>query len=231
MSRPEAVFSAKMKVADLIDLDYRLLGVLSRLGMRLGFGDATVAALCQRHGVDTETFLILCKAYTLKDYRPSGEVIDTIQAPDVLRYLRLSHDYYTKTALVALEGALEKILEGCDKRYRQIIWKFFSDYKEELEKHFALEEDRIFPYVEALLSGGMGAGRDSIPQDSHGEIEDKLDDLKNIVMKYLPEGNEDNIIETVCYIYALREDIVRHSAIEDNILMPLIDRMEQRYGR
>ena len=37
-----AVFSPSMKLADLVNMNYHLLGVLSRLGMSLGFGEITV---------------------------------------------------------------------------------------------------------------------------------------------------------------------------------------------
>jgi len=223
-------FSGKMKVADLIDLDYRLLGVISRLGMKVGFGDLTVSEFCGRHGVDAHTFLVLCKAYTFNEYRPSAEILDAIKAGDVLHYLRLSHDYYAKKALVALETALEKILDSCDKRVRQVIWKFFSDYKAELEKHFEFEEKCVFPYVETLASGEPC--RHDMLDDSHNDIEDKIDDLKNIVMKYLPEeGDGTDVTDTISYIYLLRDDLARHTAIEENILMPLIGRMEKRNGR
>ena len=35
-----------MKLADLIELNYKLLDVLSRLGIGLGFGEHTIAEAC-----------------------------------------------------------------------------------------------------------------------------------------------------------------------------------------
>ena len=40
--------SASMKMADLVNLDFTLVGVLSRMGIPFGFGDATVEEVCRR---------------------------------------------------------------------------------------------------------------------------------------------------------------------------------------
>ena len=53
-----APISGKMKLADLIDLDYRLLRILSRLEINLGFGEASISQVCQRAGVDEKTFIL-----------------------------------------------------------------------------------------------------------------------------------------------------------------------------
>lgn len=216
-----------MKVADLIDLNYKLLGVLTRLGMRLGFGESTVSELCLRHGVDEHTFLQICKVYTFKDYRPSTEDLDRICAGDLLKYLSMSHREYTRTSLNVLEGYLGKILESGDKRSGQIIGSFFSDYKNELEKHFEYEEQSVFPYVRALAAGQDPEGFDTVMDDDHTDIGEKIDDLKNIVMKYLPEtGRDEAALPALSYLYTVREDLLRHTSVEDNILVPLIKRME-----
>jgi len=221
--------SGSMKVADLIDLNYKLLGVLMRLGMKLGFGESTVTELCRRHNVDEHTFLQLCKAYTYKDYRPSAADLDKICAKDLLKYLKMSHQDYSRTALGVLDNFLKTILEKGDKRAEQVISKFFSDYKNELAKHFEYEEECIFPYVETLMDGNAHAAANTVLDEDHTDIGEKIDDLKNIVMKYLPESSTGSeILSTVTYLYMMRDDLIRHTAIEENILMPLIKRMEER---
>lgn len=217
--------SGKMKVAALIDLNYRLLGVLTRLGMKLGFGESTVSDLCNRYNVDETTFLLLCRVYTFKGYRPSDDILDRINAEDLLKYLKLSHKWYTDTALTTLEEHLQRILSRGQDRSREIIWEFFSGYKRELERHFEFEEQNVFPYVKTLAANRTS--RHDALSDVHGDIDEKIDDLKNIVMKYLPDdcdGGE--VMETVSFIYNLRDDLLRHESIEDNVLMPLIRRME-----
>jgi regulator of cell morphogenesis and NO signaling len=65
--------SPAMKMADLLDVNFSILGVFSRFGMSYGFGEATVKEVCDGMGIDPETFLIICKVYAFDGYRPSRE--------------------------------------------------------------------------------------------------------------------------------------------------------------
>ena len=58
------VFSESMKLADLIDVNFKLLNVLSRLGISLGFGENTIREMCDRQGIDLNSFLLICNVYT-----------------------------------------------------------------------------------------------------------------------------------------------------------------------
>ena len=49
---------------DVISDDYRMLQMISRFGITLGFGDKTVAETCKAAGVDTATFLTVVNFLT-----------------------------------------------------------------------------------------------------------------------------------------------------------------------
>ena len=57
------LLSPSMKMAELMDIDFSLLGVLSRMGIPFGFGDKTVAEVCLDNGVNPDTFLLICSVY------------------------------------------------------------------------------------------------------------------------------------------------------------------------
>ena len=48
-------FSIHMKMADLVERDFHLLGLLSRFGIEQRFGDRSVADICTESGIDPET--------------------------------------------------------------------------------------------------------------------------------------------------------------------------------
>ena len=52
-------------MGDIICDDYRILQVISRFGLSLGFGDHTVAETCQAAGVDAPTFLAVVVSFTV----------------------------------------------------------------------------------------------------------------------------------------------------------------------
>ena len=57
------VFSESMKLADLIDVNFKLLNVLSRLNISLGFGENTIKEVCERQGINLNSFLLICNIY------------------------------------------------------------------------------------------------------------------------------------------------------------------------
>ena len=222
-----------MKMADLLDLDFSLVGVFNRLRLNFGAGEATVLEVCREAGIDAETFLLICRVYAVESYRPGQEALNAAHLQDIVHYLRLSHSYYTDVMLPQMASALEEMLKPCEKRWKETIRSFFADYKEELAKHFDYEESTVFPYVESLLSHSKGQ-KFSIGeyQENHSNVEEKLLDLKNLIIKYMPpEGNQEAAYRALFHIYSLENDLRKHTLIEEQILVPVAGRMEELSAR
>ena len=218
----------EMKMADLIEVNYHLLAVLTRFGIEGGFGEKSVRDICEKNHLDTDTFLLICNVYTRKEYEPSEEILRDGHIDDILRYLHQSHDYYMSNALVLLASTIEDLIEPCSEAQKRVIWQFFSDYKAELEKHFAYEEGEVIPYVQKLLLGKRDPSY-SIDrfEENHSNIEEKLSDLKNLILKSLPTSCDDRLrVRLLNYIFALQSDLDSHTAIEDNILVPMVRLIE-----
>ena len=219
--------------------------------MDLGFGEITIGEACLRHSLDVNSFLLVCNVYTYDDYVPSDELLSAGSPADIVKYLHNSHVFYLEHELTDLERALEQLVAPCDVKQKLIIDRFFSEYKKEVENHFAYEESVVFPYIDAFnhfayeesvvfpyidaFSGGMGDEEGySIEQfeENHSNIDEKLGDLKNIVMKYLPEVcdtvQRNNVLFHICY---LEEDLDKHTLIENNVLIPMMTRLEENEKR
>ena len=227
------VLSPSMKLADLIELNYSLLAVLSRLGIGLGFGENTVGEVCEEHGIDLSSFLLICGIYTYDDYIAPNNLLKAGNPADVVKYLHSSHSFYLDDELKKLEKSLEELVAPCDETQKKIIYRFFSEYRKEVENHFAYEEETVFPYVKSLLSGGSRNSY-SIEQfeENHSNIDEKLNDLKNIVMKYLPSVCDTVLRNSVLYhIFFLEEDLDKHTLIENNVLVPMVTRLEEHEKR
>ncbi|MCR5518902.1 MAG: LuxR C-terminal-related transcriptional regulator [Bacteroidales bacterium] len=217
-----------MKMAELVEANYHLLAVLTRFGIEGGFGEKTVREICEKNHLDTDTFLLICNVYTKKDYTPSEEILRDGHIDDILRYLHQSHDYYMSNALVLLASTIEDLIIPCPEAQKRVIWKFFSDYKTELDKHFEYEEGEVIPYVQNLLLGKRNPSY-SITQldECHANIEESLSDLKNLILKSLPAECDDRLrVRLLNYIFALQSDLDSHTAIEDNILVPMVKLIE-----
>ena len=218
--------SPSMKMADLVNLRFSLTGVLTRMGIPFGFGDATVEDVCNRQDIDPETFLLICSVHAFDGYLPPRERIRKASLRDVLKYLRLSHAYYMDVAMKELSSALVSLTEPCGEKHRSTLRKFFEEYKDELAKHLEYEEKVVFPYAEAALrQGGDGRFTSGCHDEPHSHMEEKLEDLKNLVMKYMPPAcRQQDIFLALFHIFSLQEDLAKHIIVEDGVLVPIVNR-------
>lgn len=219
-----------MSVSDLIDIDYSLLQVISRMGIDLKYAGLPVAEACRKCGIDPDTFILICNVYSFPDHIPSQEELAGGDIRNIIDYLHSSHFYYMGRALRVLENSFDKLVAPFNEKQKKVVLKFFNDYRDELDKHFAYEEEVVFPYVESLLRGAAGDSEYSIEQfeEHHENVEEKLEDLKNIVMKYLPGDCSNELkIMVLLSIYHLHDDLRRHTYVENNILVPIVSGFER----
>ena len=217
------IFTPQTKLAEALDRDPYLLDVLDRLGIRLGFGESTLEEAAERAGLDPETTCLICNVYTFEDYQPDPETLLRGRITDVVKYIRHSHDSYLTSELVWLEQSIAKLISPFSDKQKKVIWRFFNEYKAELEKHFAFEEEEVLPYIQDLLFGRDTKGF-TISQfaDNHSNIDEKLGDLKNLVMKTLPETGDDALRGQVLrFLFRLQHDLECHTLVEDRILTPM----------
>ncbi len=226
------IFNGNMKVAELVDQNSRLLLVLSRLGISGSFGERTVSEACVRDGLDTETVLMICKVYSIPDFRPPHRDVRRCRVEDVIRYVHQSHNFYMKNAIESIADSIGRLIEPCLKSQQQVIWNFFTGYKQELLKHFAFEEEGVIPYINDLMKGHRNQNFNiHFFEENHSNIDEKLSDLKNIVMKSLPhECDDDMRISLLQSLYNLQEDLRSHTSIENNILVPMARLLEHANG-
>lgn len=204
-------FSQGMKMAELLDRNPSLLGVFTRMGFSFGYGDSTVAEVCRSEGTDPYTFLLICKVYSQDSYRPTREELDKADISVIVRYLSLSHRHYLDVDMHELEESLGRMVEPCGEDTHRIIWKFFSDFREELHKHFTYEEESVFP--------NAGCLDDGIPEEYHCGVEETLEDLKRLVMTHLPgDAVQQEAYKVLSVINSLQDDIRKHILLEETAL-------------
>ena len=223
-----AVYTPKMKMAALIEADCHLLSLLSRLGMTYSFGEHTIEDVCRDLGLDAATFCLICNVYSDLGFKPSAMDIAAAKLEDVIFYLQASHKYYVDSALSVFGPRLEELLQPCDQKRRNAVWRFFSDYEKELRAHFNFEEEQVFPYIQRLLEG-HAPGNFSIVdfEENHSNVDEKLGDLRNIIMKSLPDiCDGGKRIDLLDFIFHLQRDLARHTYVEEDVLIPLVRRLE-----
>ena len=222
------LFTGKMKLADVLMGNYRLLLVLDRFRLHLGFGEKSVEEVCMTHGIPAPLFLMVCNVYTFGDYLPGEGDLKAIDVRSLLGYLQSSHHYYKEKCLPGIRHKLDALEERTRNRSAQILQRFYSDYQAEVMNHFDYEEKTVLPYVRRLLAGGSDAGYSMADfEDNHTDIEESLEDLKNIIIKYLPSGAPFELrYDLLSDIIRLGRELANHTVIENRILVPIAMKIE-----
>lgn len=218
-----------MRLADLITMSPNVILMLPRFGISMGFGEATVDEICRKNKVSTEFFLLVCNVYSFDDYVPTIQEIEQTDLSQLLSYLTASHRYYQESRLPHIETHLQHLADQAG-RFGSVLLKFYADYKADLHKHFMYEEQVAFPYIKSRCDGAGGSSyKIADYARSHSNVEDKLNDLIQIIFKYLPAMMMiDETIEMVFDILQFSADLNKHSVIEDKILIPYVALVEER---
>jgi len=224
----KTVFSENMKMAELMLCNSKLLLMLPRFGIDLGFGDRSVAEVCEKSHVSTPFFLMICNVYSNEDFSPSVEDIKSVDHKALISYLLESHKYYLNECLPHIEEKLTHIINGCIPKYANTLRRFFDEYKNEVITHFEYEEKNVFPYLQQIVCEHVKSDyKIKVYHENHTNIEDKLFDLMNILVKYLPADIfPKERIRIAMDITDLSSDLLNHALIEERVLIPFVKSFE-----
>ena len=209
-----------------------LLQMLSRFGIPLGVGDQTVKQVCEAHDVDTFTFLSVAN-FIRRGARGAADSIDQVSVKCLTDYLKRAHSYFLDFQLPNIR---RKLLEALDcsqtGEVSYLILKFYDDYMAEVRKHMQHENRQVFGYVEQLMQGRR-TGDYSISQFArgHNSIDIKLQELKNIIIKYYAPTEQAELLNNVLYdIFTCEADLRVHCQVEDDIFVPAVKILEEQVG-
>lgn len=215
-----------MKLADLVLTNYRLLFVFPRFGIELSVGENTVKQVCERKGISIPLFLLVCNVYSFKEYLPEKRILDNIPLDNLITYLRNCHKDYLETLIPQIISEILDVTQSC---HQAMFEKFCEKYKNEVIAHFEYEENVVFPYISFLLQRNK-TDNYSIGEfeKNHSNIEESLNDLQNILIKYLPgdcpiEKSRKALID----LFLLEDDLSKHTLLEERILVSLVERIEK----
>jgi regulator of cell morphogenesis and NO signaling len=225
----------EMKAADIIIDNPFLLLMMEHLEINLEVREKSVVQICVEKQINTDLFLTLANLFN--GYKPSVLTEYTSgNVQTIIRYLENSHRYYLKEIYPRIRIFIEEINKINDHAEILMIGKFFDKYFVEVTEHLDYENTVVFPYVldlDNLLtqkSSKRNASSYSVTEyrEHHNDIEEKLTDLKNLLIKYMPQKNDQKIRrQLILSLFELEYDLNIHSQIEESILIPLVEKMEQ----
>lgn len=226
--------SPETNLSDIITVNPFLLLLLEHLDIGLELNEMTISEICSREGIDEDLFLIMANLYA--GNKPSESIE---YSPDIIRtiilYLKNSHQYYLEDKYPLIKSTIKEINTLNDSPEIQMIGKFFDKYFIEVKEHLDYENNVVFPYVIGLDNILKEKGPVKIEsnyrvndyREHHDDIEEKLGDLNNLLIKYMPQKNDGKVRRKLLfYLFELEYDLRIHSSVEESILIPLVEQME-----
>ncbi len=214
-------FSENTKIADAVLSEGRLLYVLPCFGIETGFGEKTIGQICAEKGVSAPLVVLVCNLHTFDDYTPDGVLLGDIPIEGIVAYLRCSHRDYLEVRMPRIIEAVLALPGG------EMLRVFCEKYRAEVVGHFRYEEEVVFPYIQSLLDGDRPPYKISEYAGHHSDIDGALEDLKNIIVKYLPPAcTIDRSRPVLQELFAFGHDLRKHTLLEETILIPLVERID-----
>lgn len=232
----QMIISGNTKLADVVMQDRRALVLLPRFGIELGFGDRTVKQVCQQQNIHTDFFLLMVNVFLNKNYFPDRK-LKSLDVDMLLSYLENSHRYYLEEKIPYLETLIEEFKKVVKNPATTQLEKFFRQYVLEVKEHLAYEDQTAFPYVAALseqIKHNAAHLTDidyniGVFEQRHDNIEEKLNDLKSLLVKYFPPSDDRYIrIRILNELMDFEEDLINHARIEDKVLIPIVEQLEKK---
>ncbi|NSW45838.1 MAG: hemerythrin domain-containing protein [Bacteroidales bacterium] len=212
---------------DIIELNPYVLFVFEHLQLLDKPKNLTVKSFCKEYSLDVELFIALLNVYNGNDnniiLKPEKKHLKTI-----VPFLKHSHQYYKNEKYPFITNLLDILQLKVNSKEITILKNFFETYKNEVIEHLEYEEKNVFPYIEQLLTKKryyQNKVSFSIKdyQEHHNDIEEKLSDLKNLLIHHFKVGDFASLKrQIILNLYELQYDLHAHSIIEDKILIPIL---------
>lgn len=198
---------------------------ISRFGIPLGFGDDSVDVVCRKWDVDSPTFLAVANFLSNRPYNVSGISLEAL-----ILYLKSAHAYFIDFLLPGIREKLVKAIgDQKNDEVARLLITFFDDYVTEIREHMEYENNTVFNYIQSLIEKNNQPI--TIPSglfsDRHDDVARKLNELKDIIVRYYPRGDA-NLMNSVLFdIISCEKDILNHCAVEDNLFEPAVRELEK----
>ena len=226
--------SADTKIADVIINNPYLMLLLEHFGIEAPLQEKTVGDVCAENKINPKLFLAFVSLYNGLPY-DFGDNFTHCDISSIIVYLKNSHKYYSEEIYPTILGIIRQMSHSESQSEMALVEKFFDEYFAEVTEHLNYENDIVFPYIINLqeifsgLKNPVDLSKYSVSEyrEHHDDIKEKLDDLKNLLIKYLPQKEAPSIRRKLLMsLFELEYDLNIHSQIEDSLLIPLVAKME-----
>lgn len=230
-------------IGEFVAADFRTAAVFSKYGIDFCCkGYKSITEVCQAKGLDEN--LVLEEIESIS-HSNGGDGINFKSWPlDLLiDYIEKTHHRYVEEKIPVLVQFLNKLANVHGNRHPELfeIQKLFSESANDLTQHMKKEELILFPYIKNMISVKKSNEQINQPpfgtvlnpiqmmkheHDNEGERFRKIKELTN---DYTPPQDACNTYKvTFAMLNEFEQDLHKHIHLENNILFPSAENLEQK---
>ncbi len=226
-----ALLHPESRLCDAILHETTLIPVIARFGITLGLGEKSIATVCQESNLDTDFFVTILNTYINENYFPEKR-LQSFCVEQIIDYLTKTNNYYLRVQLPNIERHFVRLVELSSDKENNVglVYDFFETVRDELQARIESDNREWFPQLRTCAMQccekvvQIGGGRNELSETD--TVEEKLNDLLNLMVKHLTGSYDINLCHAVIFaLTSLRDDIVQHNRIRNRILRPAAARM------
>ena len=228
------LFNRTTIVSNAIINHPKLVMVLERLGISLGLQDKNIEDLSKEYNINADLIVSLFNLQVFHVIDKDAKISET-DVSLIVGFLKSSHKYYTGEFYPRINKLIDELNQKNEQLEFKMLRSFFDGYLQEVEQHFNYEDELVFPYIKALIENDEKYKEIKYAVDEykkhHDDIEDKLADLKFLLIKFLPANQDTHIRrQVIMALSSLDDDLNIHARIENEIFIPLVEKIEKERG-
>ncbi|QIK60818.1 LuxR family transcriptional regulator [Dysgonomonas sp. HDW5A] len=192
-------------LSEIVSVNYLLIPVINRFGIKLGLEDKSVKTICTEYNQNIDFFLTILNTYLNEDYFPEKK-LQEFEIDLVTDYLKRTDMYYMHGQIPNIEKHLNALIATSDPNNKQLelIRKLFFRFKDALIHR---------------INNGL------LDDDTSQAL---LLDLKNILIKHISGSFNENLCYAVVFsVDSLLNDLSKHNRIREKILKPMIAELSE----
>lgn len=225
---------SEVKVAELVSENSNILLMLEHFGIGPAFHEKNLEQISREFNINLHLLTAFAGIF-ITGQLSGTEKIGMSDIPSIISYLQSGHSYYLDEKLPVIRQLIHDMAALNDHPEISLAGKFFHEYELEVRDHLMYENDVVFPYISRLYATlNETAGKPELPsfsvseyEEHHDDIEIKLSDLTNLLIKYLPVSGDRQIRRNlIINLFMLGNELRIHTLIEDKILIPVAEKLE-----
>ena len=222
----------EVKLASAIEENPSLLFMLEYFNISSTIKNKTIDGICKENQINPCLMVIIGDLYNNRINTPDISQISADDIPVIIKFLKNTHLHYKNEKYPEIENLITKLKDMAAPVEINQIEIFFKEYFKEVVEHLDYEDKYAFPYICDLLKNGSDCGSSFSATEyktHHSDIETKLSDLKTLLLQHIRLEEGLSIRRKILLkLFELQNDLIVHSKIEEQILIPIVESIENQ---